>query len=800
MRRLGSLSPYGRTVVRVLCLCSAVACRSGSVAEHAPRRSETAVGGAATGTTSSGFEPLPGAPELPPQIVEKLRLRRLQLAAEVPRTRHLRADGSAKYANRLLLETSPYLRQHAHNPVNWFPWGEEAFTLAHQLSRPILLSIGYSTCHWCHVMEEESFEDEDIAATINRSYIPIKVDREERPDIDAIYMSAVEALTGNGGWPMTVWLTPDRQPFFAGTYFPARDGDRGAQTGLQTLLVQLSAHYAAKPAEVFASAARLAAKVRASLEGTAVGNADPSGLPGAQVLHDAAAFYAEHFDEEDGGYAGAPKFPSSLPIRFLLRYYRRTGDARVLHRVTLTLDKMAAGGLYDHVGGGFHRYSTDRRWLVPHFEKMLYDNALLALDYLEAWQVEHDPKRAQTVREILGYVQREMTAPEGGFYSATDADSRTPSGRREEGWFFTWTPAEIRQVLPEPDAEPVLRYFAVTERGNFEGRNILSAPRSLDSIASELGLTSPRLAELLGTARGRLYAARSLRPAPLRDEKILTSSNALMISAFARAALVLGEPVYLQAAERAARFILDGRGQGARLHRSYMETRWQAAAYLDDYAFFIQSLLDLYESSHELEWLERALELNEILDASYADREHGAYFLTSQDQEALLAREKPAYDGAEPSGNSVQALNLLRLNELTTEPRYEREARAALQAFAPVLRSTPRALSELLLALDFQLDAPKEVMIVAPRELAEAQPLLTRYRQHFLPNHVLGVVSAGEMQMQQSARVPLLAGKVARHAATAYVCERRVCQLPTTDPDVFERQLSSVQRLPATAH
>ncbi|MFN2427948.1 MAG: thioredoxin domain-containing protein [Candidatus Binatia bacterium] len=735
---------------------------------------------------------LPGAIAHGPDLVEKLTKKwEARHSDYKPRTKHLREDGSPKYTNRLFLTSSPYLLQHAHNPVNWYPWGDEAFDRASKLGRPVLLSVGYSTCHWCHVMEEESFEDEEIARFLNEHYIAIKVDREERPDVDAIYMSAVQALTGGGGWPMTVWLTPDRKPFYGGTYFPARDGDRGTRVGFLTLLASVGEVYARDPGKALESSASLTAHIRQRL-------APPAGagdLPGIDVLRFAAGHYENRFDAAYGGTSGAPKFPSNLPIRFLLRYHRRGGGQKALEMATTTLEKMAAGGMYDQVGGGFHRYSTDARWLVPHFEKMLYDNALLAVAYLEAHQATGREDFARVVREILRYVEREMTSPDGAFYSATDADSLTPSGHREEGWFFTWTPAEVDAVLDAEQARVVKAYYAVTDGGNFEGRNILNTPQRLDEVANQLKLSPERMRELLEAAKARLYQARTKRPAPLRDDKILVAWNGLMISAYARAAETLNEPRYAAIAERAAGFVLGNMRANGRLLRSHKDGAAQHNAYLDDYAFFIAALLDLYETTGDTRWLREAVALDDVLARHYEDEQGGGFFMTSDDHEELLAREKPGYDGAEPSGNSVQALNLLRLHELTTNDAYRKRAERTLKAFGTILGRAPAALSEMLLAVDFLTDAPKEIIIVAPESRSEARPFLDHLRANFLPNRVVVVVPESALQAHIDL-VPLVEGKVAQDGrTTAYVCERRVCELPTSDPATFAKQIAKVKPL-----
>ena len=681
-----------------------------------------------------------------------------------PRTKHLEVDGRPKYTNRLFLESSPYLLQHAHNPVDWHPWGDEAFEKARELGRPVLLSVGYSTCHWCHVMEEESFEDEEVAQAINQNYIAIKVDREVRPDVDAIYMAAVQALTGRGGWPMTVWLTPDREPYYAGTYFPPRDGDRGASVGFLTLLGRMREIYDTRQEDVASNAAILVKQINLALQ-----PGDPGDMPGESVLDALAAHYRERFDPLEGGLAGAPKFPSGMSVRFLLRYGLRSGEANYTEMAALTLEKMALGGIYDQVGGGFHRYSVDEKWFAPHFEKMLYDNALLAVAYLEGFQATGREEFAATARDILAYVGREMTSPEGGFYSATDADSATPEGEREEGYFFTWSEAELKAALSEEQFDQI--GGNVSAEGNFEGRNILH------------GLSLPK------SIRSRLYKARQDRTPPLRDDKILTPWNGLMVSAYAFGALVLDEPSYLDRAETAAEFLLNNLRRNGRLLRSYKDGAASREAYLDDYAFLIAGLLDLYEASGDIRWLDEAIGLDGKLEERYEDREAGGFFLTANDHEKLLAREKPGYDGAEPSGNSIQAMNLARLHELTTDDRYRQRAERLFRAFSADLAERPAGLSEMLQALDFHLGETKQVVVVTPGDRAQADPLLAELRAGFAPNRVLAVVSESQIG-QHSKSIPLLEGKRSIGGrATAYVCKQRVCKLPTSDPEVFRDQL-----------
>ncbi|HZR81188.1 MAG TPA: thioredoxin domain-containing protein [Candidatus Binatia bacterium] len=704
-----------------------------------------------------------------------------------PRTRHVDAAGAPLYTNRLLLEASPYLLQHAHNPVDWYPWGDEAFATARRLGRPVLLSIGYSTCHWCHVMEEESFDDEEIARFLNEHYVAIKVDREERPDLDAVYMSAVLALTGSGGWPMTVWVTPDREPFFAGTYFPARDGDRGVATGFLSLLLQMKAIYETEPDRVAAAARELTQAVRAR----SVASERAEEPVDASVLAGAVERARRSYDPVWGGAARVPKFPSAFPIRLLLRSHRRTGDPETLAMAATTLEKMAAGGMRDQLGGGFHRYSTDRRWLVPHFEKMLYDNALLAIAYLEGAAATGRADLAAIARTVLDDVEREFGAPDGGFFSAIDADSRGPDGRLAEGLFYTWTPAEIEAALGRERATTFAGAYGITTEGNFEGRSILFLPKPLDETARDLGVARDALGRDLAASRDALLAARAHRVRPFRDEKVLAAWNGLAISAFARAALALGEPAYAERAARAADFVLGRMQDGARLHRAFVAGRPAEAGLLEDYAFTIAGLLDLYEATGDPRRLRAAIALDAVLAEHFEDRDAGGFFGTPDDGEALLTREKPSADGAEPSGNSVELLNLLRLHDLTGDERYRARADRALAAFGKPLRSSPEALDEMLLAVDWRLDVPKEIAIVAPAARSEAEPFLAELRRAFVPNRVLAIAVAGRDLDLQAEAVPLLADKTARGGrATAYVCEHRVCKLPTNDPAVFARQIA----------
>jgi uncharacterized protein YyaL (SSP411 family) len=744
-------------------------------------------------TSQTLTENLPGAEEFEAELLKEFeKMRKFRGKDYRPRTKPLRPDGWAYYTNRLFLESSPYLIQHAHNPVNWYPWGDEAFETARKLNRPVLLSVGYSTCHWCHVMEEESYEDEEIARFLNENYIAVKVDREERPDIDAIYMTMVQAVTGRGGWPLNIWLTPDRKPFYGGTYFPARDGDRGIRIGFLTILKRIEEAYHSDEARVEEIGQNLTRLIQNSLS-----SKTGERLPVADLMHQAINQYKRTFDPVYGGIAGAPKFPSSLPVRLLLRYHRRTGDQDVLHIAKVTLEKMAAGGIYDQVGGGFHRYATDRQWKVPHFEKMLYDNALLILAYVEAYQATGDEYFKRITKEILHYVNRDMTSPDGAFYSATDADSLNPKGHREEGYFFTWSLEDLEKALGKDRAKIVQKYYAVGSSDNFEGRYIPYIPKTASEVANELKMSENRLRAIIEESKELLYQWRNRKPPPFRDEKILTSWNGLMISAHARAGFILGEQRFVDRAAKSAHFILSNLLINNRLYRSYKDHKAKHIAYLDDYAFFIAALLDLYEASNDIQWLQKALQLDEILENYYEDKQNGGFFMTSSDHEKLIARGKPNYDGAEPSGNSIAVLNLLRLGELTLKDNYRKRSEKALKSFLGNSASNPLAHSEMLIALDFYLDRPKEIVIVAPEgKIKETEPFLDELRKQFLPNRTLTVATEGDNIESHARFIPIAKKKFALGGkTTAYVCEKGICELPVNDPALFARQLRQVEKL-----
>ena len=690
-----------------------------------------------------------------------------------PRTRHVREDGSPLYTNRLFLESSPYLLQHAHNPVDWRPWSDEAFEVARRLGRPVLLSVGYSTCHWCHVMEEESFEDEEIARFINENYVAIKVDREQRPDVDAVYLAAVQAMTGRGGWPMTLWLTPDREPYFAGTYFPPRDGDRGVKNGFLTLLKRMREVYEEQQDAVSHNASVAAERVVSMLSEDSTGESAP--VLG-EAVEAAIETYRQRFDSENGGLRGAPKFPNGLPLRLLLDQYSVKSDETLKRMAATTLAAIMAGGIHDHVNGGVHRYAVDERWRVPHFEKMLYDNALLVAALIEARRAIGDPEFEKQAIDTLRFMAEELAAPEGGFYSAIDADSVNPAtGEREEGLFYTWTPAELTEALDDEDAAFAARAWGVTDDGDVEGRSVIRHAKA--------DVDQQRLARL----RRKLRSAREASPKPFRDEKVVAAWNGLAIAAFAEAGFALDEPSYAEAARRAARFLLDRMRVDGRLQRSFFHGKLSGEGYLDDYANVISGLISLFETTGEMEWLQEAIALEEVLELRFAHPQ-GGYYLTADDQETVIVRQRPGHDGASPSGNSVQALNLLRLYELTTDERYSERAERLMRSFSSSMRVEPTAMAEMLRAAVWSRTTPKQVLFVAPT-LEEARRLASEIRWAHAPHRVLAVAAETDIP-RFSETVKLLEGKRAIGGRpTAYVCEERVCRLPTSDPEEIRRLL-----------
>jgi uncharacterized protein YyaL (SSP411 family) len=656
---------------------------------------------------------------------------------------------------RLAGETSPYLLQHSENPVDWYPWGPEALARAREEDRPVLLSVGYSACHWCHVMERESFEDPETAAYMNRHFVNVKVDREERPDVDAIYMEAVQSISGHGGWPMTVFLDPEGVPFYGGTYFPP-DESRGMPSFRMVMEAVVDA-FETRREEI----RERAPEVRRRLG--AIGEVEPRGEEiGAAELEEAVRRLMLSADERNGGFGGAPKFPPASALELLLA----RGETAHVER---TLDAMAAGGIYDQIGGGFARYAVDGSWLIPHFEKMLYDNALLARAYLHGWQVLGHERYRRVCTETLDWMLREMRGPEGGFYSALDADSEG-----EEGRFYVWTPAEIRAVLGEA-ADPVIEHYGASERGNFEGSNVLHLPGDAES---------PEPAGL-AAARRALFEARAARVRPGLDDKRLTSWNALAIAALADAGAVLGRDEYLAAARECAAFLLDDMRDGAgRLLRTYKDGQARLNAYLEDHAFLLEALLVLYEATFEARWFEAARELAVTTIERFGDPERGGFYSTSADHEELIARRKEVGDHPIPSGNSSAALALLRLAALTGERDHEQQATAVFALFGQPAVQHPESFAHLLRALDFHLSPTREVALIAPSALAELAELAAAVRED-PPFH--RVLAGGPEGTEQP---PLLAGRItAEGRPAAYVCENFTCQLPVSDPADLRRQL-----------
>ena len=692
-------------------------------------------------------------------------------APKEPETRLRRPDGSPRFANRLLLSNSPYLLLHAFNPVDWRPWGADAFAEAKRLGRPVFLSIGYATCHWCHVMADESFEDEEIARLLNTRYVAIKVDREELPDVDATYLAALAALGVDGGWPANLWLTPEREPFFGGTYFAPRDGVRGQQTGLLTLLAKLADTYAAHPERAAASAQT----VRAALAATSTGV--PAALDSARLLEDAVRSALARFDGTHGGQQGAPKFPSDLPLGLLLR---ASQPATARPTALATLRAMARGALHDQAGGGFHRYTVDDSWQVPHFEKTLYDNAQLAGLYLEAWQASGDPEMADVARRTLAAIDRDFSTADGGFASASDADSAVgpTTAQKEEGRYFTWTTGELEAALA-----PLPRPWHLGL-----GQRLPGSDRAALLVARPIADTPGRAA--LDRERERLRAARATRPAPALDDKEITAWNGLAIGAFARAALLFGAPAYAERAARAATAVLAPFAEEGRLRRSLRRGALGPPAVLDDYAGLIAGLLDLYEATGDVRWFATAQNLARTMESAFADTASGAYCFTAADDTPALLRRVEWSDGVEPSGNALAALDLLRLAAFTGDETLRARAARLIAAAGPSLAASPDGHAALLLAIDWQRTPPREIVLVAPRDRRELEPFLARMRRLFVPTRVVSTHTAAEIP-EAAKRIPLVAGKLPRGGrATAYVCHGFVCDRPTTDPEVFAAELA----------
>ncbi len=683
--------------------------------------------------------------------------------------------------NRLKDEKSPYLLQHADNPVDWYAWGDEAFEKAKNQDKPVFLSIGYSTCHWCHVMEHESFEDKAVANLMNDAFVSVKVDREERPDIDNIYMTVCQAMTGSGGWPLTIIMTPEKKPFFADTYIP-KDG-RFGKIGMTELIPQITEVWKNRRDDIEKSAEQTADFLRKSTAGEKGESLTPT------VLDKLFDLFAQRYDNTYGGFGNAPKFPSPHNFMFLLRYWKRTGNTKAIEMVEKTLQSMRQGGIYDQIGYGFHRYSTDQRWLVPHFEKMLYDQAMLTMAYTETFQATGNNFYKTTAEEILTYVLRDMSSPEGGFYSAEDADSDG-----EEGKFYVWSEEEIRNLLDKTETEVFLKVFNTEKSGNFHdeikagktGFNILHLQKPAKEIASELKITEDVLNSIINSSRKKLFKCREKRIYPLKDDKILTDWNGLMISALAKASRVFGEDIYLEAAKRSADFIINKlrKPNGRLLHR-WRKGDAAIDAHLDDYAFFIWGLIELYESSFDVKYLKYAIELNNDMIEHFWDSNGGFYF-PADDGEVLLTRQKEFYDGAVPSGNSIAMLNLLRLGRIMANEDFENKASDISKSFSKNIDSMPLGYSMLLCGLDFAFGPSYEVVIAGDLNSDDTKQMISALNKEFVPNKIV-ILKPVEIE---NPKIVNIAGFTKEQTsinnkATAYVCRNYTCNLPVNDVEVM---------------
>ncbi len=689
--------------------------------------------------------------------------------------------------NRLINESSPYLLQHATNPIDWFPWGAEAFDKARREDKPVFLSIGYSTCHWCHVMEHESFSDPEVAELLNRSFISIKVDREERPDIDQVYMTVTQAITGSGGWPMTILMTPDKEPFYAGTYFPKEA--RWGRPGLMQLLPQIADVWQNNRQKVLSSAGEIVQHVKRLNESRPGTGFD------RPILDQAYQALAERYDPEYGGFGKSPKFPSPHQLNFLLRRYYHTQNKQALAMVEKTLIQMRLGGIYDQVGFGFHRYSTDAQWLVPHFEKMLYDQAMLIMAYTEAYQATGKAFYAGVVEEIITYVLRDMTAAKGGFLSAEDADSEGVEGK-----FYLWTVHEIKEILGQKDAELFLKAFNVKDGGNFQeagpgtniDENILHLQKPLPELAQELGIAENRLRKSLEDSRQKLYHEREKRIHPFKDDKILTDWNGLMIAALAKAGNALDNRKYTAAAGKAADFILQNlTAANGRLLKRYRKGQAGLSAHLNDYAFMVWGLIELYQATYELKYLKHAIALNDRMLAHFWDKQNGGLYMTADDSEKLLIRSKKIYDGAIPSGNSVATMNLLRLAGMTANKEYESRAQSILTAHSVQVKQYPAGHTQLMSALEFAFNPSYEVVIVGNRQKQDTRAMLAALREPFIPQKVVLFRTEEPTAAADIADIaPFTRSMVTRNGlATAYVCQNFACRLPTTSVDQMLKNL-----------
>ncbi len=686
----------------------------------------------------------------------------------------------ASHQNRLADETSPYLLQHAENPVDWYPWGDEVFARASAEGKPIFLSVGYSACHWCHVMERESFENDQTAALLNESFLSVKVDREERPDVDQIYMAAVQAMTGHGGWPMSVFLTPEGKPFYGGTYFPP--ADRHGMPGFPRVLQSVAQAWENRQEEILAAADGMTGQLQSLGQlRTTPGNLDES------LLDNAYKKLSRGFDPQHGGFGDAPKFPHPMDLRVLMRHYHRTGDPHALHMVRLTLDKMGQGGIYDHLGGGFARYSTDDRWLVPHFEKMLYDNALLVSTYVEAYQLTGERRYHGLLNETLGYVLDRLTAPEGGFYSTEDADSEGVEGK-----YYVWSLDEVRSLLGDEKAETFAKVYDVTEHGNWEHASILNLPRPISEAASALGRDEDDLRQELQQSRLILLGARNQRIPPGKDTKILTSWNGLMIAAMAEAGYALDQRIYLEAAEKAARFLLDHhRTEDGRLLHASKDGRARFPGYLEDYAYLIDGLTRLFEATGNALWISSSIELADLMLADFLDEQSGGFYFTAKDHETLIVRPKEPTDNATPSGNAVAATALLRLAALTGRSELEDHARRALESVRGLMDQAPTAAGQSLIALDFLLAPVREFAVIGGSDRTEYEDVLSQIGRRFLPHKVVAP-SPGPVAPELAEKVPLLASRpTVDDRTTVYICQNFTCQAPVVGVEGVSKALDS---------
>ncbi len=677
-----------------------------------------------------------------------------------------------KFTNRLINETSPYLLQHAYNPVEWFAWNEEAFAKAKAEDKPVMISIGYSACHWCHVMEHESFEDEATAKVMNEHFVNIKIDLEERPDVDQIYMTFVQMTTGSGGYPLNVFLTPDKLPFFGGTYFPPVN--RYNMPSFQQILLSINDAWQNRRDELLHSATDMLGEMRR------VGLAEMSaGALSLDQLDAAFLSFTRTFDAVNGGFGGAPKFPPPMSLEFLLRYYHRTKDENALAMVIKTCDEMAHGGIYDQLGGGFHRYTVDAIWLTPHFEKMLYDNAQLARIYLHLFQITQDEFYKRIAVETLEYIKREMLDERGGFYTAQDADSEGVEGK-----FFVWTPQEIAEIIGEDDARIFNFYYDATEDGNFEEKNILNVKNSLEISAEQLKISQEELQKTLERGRKLLFETREKRIKPFRDEKVLTAWNGLMLATFAEASAILQSEDYLRIAKRNADFMTDNLQKDGYLLRSWKDGEAKLNGYLEDYANFADGLIELFQVSGAVKYLREAKRLADLMIVEFWDEEAGGFYFTANNHEELLIRSKDFYDNATPSGNSAAADVLLKLAKLTGEEKYERFAVTLLRLVAPQIRRFPNAFGRVLSALEFHLNPTKEIVIIGEKN----NELEREVWKMFLPDKV--VVLAAENQTDDDL-IPLLKNRKAIDSQpTGYVCENFVCQKPVVSADELIKQIS----------